>query len=410
LLHELGALANGRLTAFGRRMAALGAHPRLAAMMLAAEEQTALACDIAALLEERDLFRDGSADIQIRLDALWHGDARADRGTLARVRQTARQYRQRLRVPARATETGDPGTLIAAAYPDRIAQARGEPGSFRLAGGGSARLEATDPFARAKLLAVAALDLKAAPRIRLAAPLSPETLPPRVAAQITESVETGLDSASGTAYARRRQRLGQLILSDQIAAVDPASLAETLAAAAGRDQLRALDWSEAAIQLQARVLHMRAVDPDWPDFSTAALAATAVGWLAPYLSGISKLADLRRLDLVRMLRDHLGHARAVALDRELPMELALPRGQMRIDYTEPVPLAASRAQNFYGLRETPRLAGGRIPLRIALLSPARRPIAVTSDLARFWTGGWADARRDMRGRYPKHDWPEDPSI
>ena len=214
LLAELGALdAQGRITDAGRRMAALGAHPRLAAMMLAAGTpgEAALAADLAALLEERDPLRgpDVPADIGLRLAAIADGDPAADRGALSRIRRVAGQYRRRLRLRADAPADGDPGRLLAAAFPDRIAQRRGEPGSFRLAGGGGARLPRADPLANAPLLAVAALELKAAARIRLAAPLDPDTLP---ADRITEQVETSFDPVSGAVLARRRRRLGALVL------------------------------------------------------------------------------------------------------------------------------------------------------------------------------------------------------
>jgi ATP-dependent helicase HrpB len=414
LLGELGALEGaGRITETGRRMARLGAHPRLAAMMLAAGEDAALACTLAALLEERDPFRgpDAPADIAHRLDALAHGDPAADRGALARIGQAARQYRRRMRVPEGAAMDGDPAPLIAAAFPDRIAQARGEAGSFRLSGGGSARLPASDKLARAKFLAVAALEVKAAPRIRLAAALDPAALPPSVAARVTETVETGFDSATGSVLARRRRRLGALVLSDRTEIADPATVAAALADAVAAQGLHKLPWTEAARQLQARVAQMRAVEPEgWPDFSDAALAAEIGEWLPPWLGGMARLADLGALDMAAVLRAMLGHDRAARLDRDLPREIALPHGRAPVDYTEPVPLAAARAQAFYGLRATPVLAGGRVKLRLALLSPAGRPIAVTGDLAGFWAGAWADARRDMRGRYPKHDWPERPDA
>ncbi len=411
LLDRLGATQDGHLTAAGRRMAALGAHPRLAAMMLAAGNagEAALAADLAALLEERDPMRgrEPPADVGMRLDALRGGAADADGATLARIRRTTAQYRRRLRVPAAVPPEGDPGTLLAAAFPDRIAQARGEPGSYRLSGGGSARLPPTDPLARSNLLAVAALDLRAAPRIRLAASLDPAALPALLAEQVQETRETTFDPVAGTVLTRRRRRLGALLLEDRTVAADPAERSLALARAiAARPNV--LPWTEAARQLQARAVRLRELDPSVPDLADAALAATVEDWLLPHLDGLSRLADLARLDLITRLRGVLGWDAAARLDRDLPTEISLPGGRAAVDYTQPVPVASARAQAFYGLREMPRLAGGRIPLRLALLSPAGRPIAVTADLAGFWRGAWADARRDMRGRYPKHDWPEHP--
>ncbi len=411
LLAELGALdAAGRITDPGRRMARLGAHPRLAAMMLAAEtpEAAALACSLAALLEERDPLRRGPAgdppcDIGLRLAALGGTlAAEADRGALSRIRRGAAQYRRRLRV-ADLPLDGDAGPLLAAAFPDRIAQRRGEPGSFRLAGGGGAKLPLGDPLSRAKLLVAASLELRAGARIRLAASLDPAALPASVAARVTEAVETAFDPGTGTVMARRRRRLGALVLEDRTEAADPATAATALAAAA------TLPWTGAARQLQARVVLMRGLDPDFPDLSDAALDGTRQDWLAPHLNGLTRMAELEKLDFPAILRGLLTWEQAKRLNADLPCELKLPRGHAAIDYLQPVPLASARAQAFYGATATPLLAGGRIDLRCALLSPAGRPIAITGDLAGFWRGAWADARRDMRGRYPRHDWPEDPS-
>jgi ATP-dependent helicase HrpB len=420
LLRELGALdAQDRITPAGREMARIGAHPRLAAMMLTATtpEQVALAADLAALLEERDPLRsrDAPADITSRLNAIAGDDAAAlaDRGTLFRIRRAAAQYRRRMRVAAHdgaggTPNVGDPATLLAAAFPDRIAQRRGEPGSFRLSGGGSARLAVTDPLAKAGLLVAASLELKAASRIKLAAVLNPEALPPNLNARVTEQVEASFDPVSGAVLARRRRRLGNLILSDRTEPTEAAKVAEILAHAVAAEALRPLPWTDAARQLQARVALMHAIEPEagWPDLTDAALIASIQDWLPPYLAGIGRISDLQRLDLAAILNGRLSREQASRLDRELPGRLSLPSGHAAIDYSEVPPLASSRAQAFYGLAMTPRLAGGRIPLRLALLSPAGRPIAVTADLAGFWTGGWADVRRDMRGRYPKHDWPE----
>ena len=412
LLRGLGAIdADGRITPQGNRMAALGAHPRLAAMMLSADgpEQAARAAELAALLEERDPLRgrDAPADVQLRLDALASGGGEVDRGAISRIRRQAAAYQRRLRVGAAAS--GDPGPLLAAAFPDRIAQRRGEPGSFRLSGGGGARLPRTDPLANAALLAVASLDLKASARIRLAAPLDPAHLPPSVAGQMTETVESGFDSVTGTVLSRRRRRLGALVLEDRNIPADPAETARVLAGAVGR-RIDALPWTDAARQLQARAALLRGIDAETADLSDAGLAAGVADWLAPHLHGVSRLADVTALDLHAILRGMLGWERSARLDRDLPTHLPLPGGRAAVDYTQPVPLASARAQAFYGLAASPLLAGGRVPLQLALLSPAGRPVAITGDLGGFWRGAWADARKDMRGRYPRHDWPENPGA
>ena len=407
LLAELGATQDGVLTPSGRRMAELGAHPRLAAMMLAAHspQAAALAADLAALLEERDPLRerDAPADVALRLEAL-AGRRDADRGAIARIRRAADQYRRRLRITA--ASAGDPAPLLAAAFPDRVAQRRGQIGSFRLSGGGGGKLPPTDPLASASLLAVGALELGASARIRLAALLDPADLP---AHRITQTIESGFDPVSGAVLSRRRSRFGALVLEDRMVPADPQQTAVTLADAVSRN-LDALGWTPAARQLQARATLLRSIEPDLPDLSDAALSATVQDWLAPRLLGTAKLADAAKLDVSALLRDILGWAHAARLDRDLPPQLTLPNGRATIDYAQPVPVASARAQAFYGQHTTPTLAGGRLPLQFALLSPAGRPVAITADLAGFWAGAWADVRRDMRGRYPRHDWPEHPAA
>ena len=415
LLIDLGAMdETGTITPLGRRMSALGAHPRLAAMMLAAQEgaQAARACDIAALLEGRDPLRSGPetpADIMARLEALDDPEG-ADRNAISGVRQASRQYRTRLGIGAAQQAAGDPAPLIAAAFPDRLAQRRGEPGSFRLSGGGGARLAVTDPLAKSGLLAVAALEMKTSPLIRMAAPLDIARLPDILAARITETVETSLDPATGSVLARRRKRLGALVLEESSAPPDPADAAQALLAAVRSDP-SCLSWTQGSRNLQARLRLMHGLEPDiWPASDDQGLMASLEDWLGPHLHGLTRLADLAALDLDAILLGRLDWTLKTRLDRELPTHLPLPGGQAAVDYTEPVPIAAARAQHFYGLTETPKLAGGRVPLRLALLSPAGRPIALTADIAGFWRGAWADARRDMRGRYPKHNWPEDPTL
>ena len=405
LLTELGALDDGRITALGRRMASLGSHPRLAAMMLTADgpAQQALAAELAALLEERDPMRgrEPPVDIRLRLDGLATGSADIDRNAASRIRRQAAQYRKRLRVPDAAD--GDPGPLLAAAFPDRIAQRRSEIGSFRLSGGGGAKLPAADKLASAPLLVVASLDLKASARIRLAAPLDIVA----IAARCTETVESGFDAATGAVLSRRRRRLGSLVLEDRTAAADPAEAARVLTGVIAAD-LAKLPWTDTARQLQARAALWRTLDPDTPDLSDAALTADAADWLEPQLQGIARLSTVAGLDLTRLLNERLGWSHARAIEQGLPTHLALTQSRAAVDYLQPVPVASARAQAFYGLANTPLLANGRVPLRLALLSPAGRPIAITGDLAGFWQGAWADARRDMRGRYPRHDWPENP--
>lgn len=408
LLTSLGALdENGKITPLGKEMARLRAEPRLAAMMLAAPDKPtrALAADIAAILEERDfLSQTASADLTLRLEAL-AGRGEGDRAILSRVRQAAKIYRNRLGLGS-LPGFGPPGPVVAAGFPDRIGQARGADGSYRLAGGGSGNLQPADPLSRARLIAVASLDGKGS-KIRLAAPLDAETLPDFLRARCKTTRETGFDPANGAVSVRERVRLGNLVLSDRKAQPVPEEIQAALAQALST-RLDQLEWSDAAENFSARVAVMKTADDTYPDLSRPALASTVQGWLAPYLAGMTSLKEAKGLDLYQLLRAQLSHEQAIRLDKELPAELRLKNGTVRIDYSGPIPLASARAHVFYGTDATPLLAGGKIPLQLALLSPAQRPIAITADLAGFWRGGWADARRDMRGRYPKHDWPEEP--
>ena len=408
LLRELGALdATGAITARGRAMARLSAHPRLAAMMVQAGEDAALAADLAALLEERDPLRgegrDPPADLRLRLGRLGGSAARA-----------AAQHRRRLGVRDEASGHDRAGRLIALAYPDRVAMARpGEPGAFLLASGRGARLAPADPLAREPFLAVAALDLSGAEaRLRLAAPLARAELDDLFAERIETVTEIAWDDRAGAVRARRRLRLGALVLEEAPVADAPEErVAAALCEGIARRGLGVLPWTEAARRLQARAALMRAAEGEaWPDLSDAALAGSLGDWLAPHLGGMRTLADLARLDLAAILRGMLGH-RAGLLDAAFPSHVTLAGGlRCAIDYTRDPPVVSARAQAFYGLAEAPRIGGGKLPLAVELLSPAGRPIALTRDLGAFWKGAWAEVRKDMRGRYPKHAWPEDPSV
>jgi ATP-dependent helicase HrpB len=413
LLVTLGALdPAGFITAKGRAMARLSAHPRLAAMMVAAGSDAGLAADIAALLEERDPLRadgtrDPPADLRLRLGRL--------AGTAQRA---AQQHRRRLGLPRDAGGAPEhAGRLLALAFPDRVAMARpeergGEPGAFLLAAGRGARLSAADALAREPFLAVAALDLSGTEaRIRLAAPLDRTTLDDLFAERIEATTDIAWDDRAGAVRARRRVRLAALVLDETVVADPPAeAVAQALADGVAQRGLAVLPWTDAARRLQARAAMMRAAEGEaWPDLSDAALAATPGDWLTPHLGGMARLGDIARLDLAGILRGLLGH-RASLLDAAFPSHVMLGNGQRAaVDYTRDPPIVSARAQAFYGMAAAPCIGNGRIPLSVELLSPAGRPIAITRDLAAFWKGGWADVRKDMRGRYPRHAWPEDPS-
>lgn len=418
LLRNLDALdAQGRITTMGKRMARMGTHPRLARMMCAVENEgeAALAADLAALLEERDPLRgrEPPVDITLRLDVL-HGHAHAESDGIAirAIRRAAALHRRRLGVHGNEPPDGDAGALLAAGFPDRIALKRGTmDGAFRMASGQGARLSVADPLAKQTLLAVADLELKGTEaRIRMAAPLARARLEERFPERFRTVEGASFDARAGAVLARKRLMFGPLILEESpLAGVDPSLMAEALAEAAADRGFRDLDWTEAAKQLRARIARMHALEgAPWPDVSDAALAATARNWLAPYCSGLTKLSELKSLDVAQMLLPHDLRRR---LDAALPARVNLPQGRSAaIDYTGEIPTLEARAQHLYGMGAMPPLAEGRMKLQVALLSPAGRPVAITADLASFWTTGWADVRKDMRGRYPKHDWPENPAA
>jgi ATP-dependent helicase HrpB len=419
LLRDLDALdAEGRITATGRRMARLGTHPRLARMLVAATDdgERALAADLAALLEERDPVRgrEAPADVHLRLDLLHGADrADADRATIHRIRRAAALHRRRLGVHGQVQAEGDAGALLAAGFPDRIAAKRGAmDGAFRLASGQGARLPASDKLAKSPLLAVADLALQGTEaRIRMAAPIDRAVLETRFPERLRREEGAAFDPRAGAVVARRRLMFGPLVLEEAtLAHADPAAVATALAEAAAGRGLRDLGWTDAARQVQARIGWMRRVEGEaWPDVSDGALAEGVRDWLARHLHGRTRLTELGALDVAALLRGALPWDRQRALDAALPARLDLPGGRSAaIDYAREVPTLEARAQHLFGLAAMPPLAGGRVPLQVALLSPAGRPIAVTGDLAGFWKGAWADVRKEMRGRYPKHAWPEDP--
>jgi ATP-dependent helicase HrpB len=421
LLRDLDALdAEDRITAIGRRMARLGTHPRLARMLVAADGpgEGALAADLAALLEERDPIRtrDAPSDVHLRLDLLHGGDhPSADRAAIHRIRRAAAMHRRRLGLHGSTAPEGDAGALLAAGFPDRIAAKRGVmDGAFRLASGQGARLPATDPLAKAPLLAVADLDLQGTEaRIRMAAALPRTALEARFPDRFVREEGTAFDPRGNAVIARRTLRFGALVLEESpLPNPDPTAIASALAEAAAARGLRDLNWTPAARQAQARILWMRKTEGEvWPDVSDAALAAATRDWLAPHLHGRSRLADLAALDLHALLLNLLTWDQRRRLDAALPARIGLPGGRSAaIDYARETPTLEARAQHLFGLTDIPPLAGGRVPLQVALLSPAGRPVALTGDLASFWRGpAWAEVRREMRGRYPKHAWPEDPT-
>ena len=420
LLRDLDALDQaGRITETGRRMARMGTHPRLARMMLAASDsgEKALAAELAALLEERDPLRgrEAPADIGLRLDLLAGADhAAADRGAVQRIRRAASLHRRRLGIGNGVAAEGDAGALLAAGFPDRIAARRGAmDGAFRLASGQGARITGVDPLAKAPLLAVADLEIAGTEaRIRMAATLDRAVLEARFPERLRREEGAAFDARTGAVLARRRLCFGPLVLEEApLPQADPAAMAAALANAVAERGLRDLPWNDGARQARARIGWLRRVEGEaWPDLTDEVLITSVGEWLAPHLAGFTRLQELAALDLTQILLGLLPWEARRGLDQALPARLALPAGRSAaIDYARDVPTLEARAQHLFGLAALPMLAGGRVPLQVALLSPAGRPIAITGDLAAFWAGSWAEVRKEMRGRYPKHAWPENPA-
>jgi len=426
LLVELGALdGDGRPTAAGREMVTLPLHPRLARMVLVAAErgQAWLGCLLAATLEDRDVLRgrpdDRPTDVGLRLALLDDPSARhplADGRALRRARDRAGDLARRVGTTGGGGDAAEAGLLLANAYPDRIAQARGGPGRFVLRAGTEGWVAADDALAREPFLAVAEVDgRRSRGRIRLAAPLAPDQLDELAGDQVTEHARLVWDADRDDLVARVERELGRLRLGSVERRPSPGLAATTaLVDRVRATQLAALPWTDAARSVQARVGFLRAVVGDpWPDLSDAALRRSLDDWLAPLLADATGRADLDRLDLARVLRRLVPPQVVGDLDRLAPEALEVPAGRrVRLDYAageagDP-PVLAVRVQDMFGARETPAVAGGRVPVVLHLLSPAGRPVQVTSDLAGFWSGSWQDVRKEMAGRYPKHAWPENP--
>jgi ATP-dependent helicase HrpB len=405
---------SGAISAAGKAMARLPLHPRLAHMVVRGKElgAGALAADLAALLSERDILDRGeSADIALRLEALRGERSAANRAVKARVKDAARQIRQIAKIGDGGD--GDIGLLVALAWPDRIAQARGGRGRFRFAGGGGGALPEHDPLSRAEFLAVATTNgADADQKIYLCATLARADLETYFAASIETRDGAGWDAKTEQVAAKRQIRLGALVLEEKPVAADSDLLQRGMALGVARMGLDVLPWSGGARNLQARVAFLRGHFPEagWPDLSDLALAASTEDWLAPWLAGLVKRAHLARLDLFAILMSMIPRELRRDLERLAPARIPIPSGaEVFIDYApESDPTFRARLQEMFGLAETPRIADGRAKLRIELLSPAGRPLAVTQSLESFWTNVYPSVRAEMRGRYPKHKWPDNP--
>lgn len=428
LLIALGALdGSGRITAHGRAMLALGTAPRLAnAVLRAPPESRGLACDLVALLEARDpLMRadDVAADdLYARLESLWRWRRRqatpADTRALADIDRAARHWRRRVEGDATAPTAGAAqalGLLLAHAYPDRIAaRDPGDPGRYRLSSGRGARL-APDSALRGTPWLVAA-DLAADSgdsRVQRALPLAQDDLLATFAARFTEQAEIRFNPQTGTVESERVVRFEAIVLERQRVPTVPGAAVETLLLEGVRSAgLRSLAWSAETVEKRARIAFLRDSCPELalPDCSDAALNESLEEWLAPLLAGRTRLDDVTSQALEHALTTRLGHAGGRALDEHAPTRVRVPSGaERRLRYAEDTPpVLEVKLQEMFGAAEGPTVARGRVAVVLHLLSPRGAPIQVTSDLQSFWAGAYTEVKKELKGRYPRHPWPDDP--
>lgn len=438
LLRILDAIdADGRITAHGRALARLGTHPRLAHMIVRSMDTgpARLALEIAALLSERDIFRDGArggdsvhaprdVDLRLRIEAL--RDPRRlppgvaiDTGARQRVLRSLDQLARSLPVnPDRATDDDidrDTGTLLALAYPDRIAMTRGGTGRYLLSGGRGATLPGTHALSHAEFLAVAQLDAgEREATIRLAAPLARDALERAFADAIASRERIEWDSREQAVVARRERWLGALKLAEQrLERPDPSQVSAALLTGVREIGVAQLPWSKEARALQARIEFARRAEPNaqppWPDVSDTGLLESLDTWLAPWLDGMTRRDHFGRLDLHAALLALIDWTRQQRLAAIAPTHLVVPTGsRIPIDYSAPSPTVSVKLQELFGMQVTPLIGAGKVALTLQLLSPAHRPVQVTQDLASFWSRGYPDVKKELKGRYPKHHWPDDP--
>ena len=434
LLERLGALdARGALTTHGQAMAMLPTHPRIAHLLLRGQALglAPQACDLAALLGERDILRGAGADLHSRM-ALLSGADKASRGSaggVQRVRQVARQLRGYLAgAGAPRAAVADPehprwlGCLLALAYPDRIARQRRAGGAeYRLANGRAALFSETDGLMKHEWLVIADLGSRQGQReerIYLAADLAVELFAGPLAEQVRSLDVLDWDEREGVLRAERQRKVGELLLDSMpLSNLDADARGQALLALVRRKGLELLAWTPELRQWQARLALLRRLDltasahSDWPDVSNAALLARLDDWLLPYLGKVSRLSHFANLDLPAMLASLLPWPLPQRLDELAPKSLEVPSGsRIRIDYEHDTPVLAVRLQELFGLAMTPRIAAGRQQLLLHLLSPGHKPVQVTQDLASFWANTYLEVKKDLKGRYPKHYWPDNPLI
>jgi ATP-dependent helicase HrpB len=432
LLRLLGALDDGKVTGPGKRMLALGTHPRIAAMLLAPSrpEAQALACDLAALLESRDPLRSRSDAIADRWQALaafraGRASVDASRPALAAIDAAARQWRRRLRLDAPAPATAAAhqlGDLLLHAYPDRIGHRHAQDRlRYQLANGRMARLFEDSALVGEPWIVASELRFEARDALVLrGAPVDEARLQEQFPRRFSEGDHVRWDPQRRALVAQRERRFDRIVLDVRPAgSVDPALAAPALVDAVRTLGLDALPWSDALRQWRARVQSLRTWMPELaarlPELGDAALLDTLDQWLLPAFAGMTRLDALTPEALAAALHGQLDWDLRQQLEQHAPQRIVVPSGmQRRIEYAvgddgapQP-PVLAVKLQELFGLADSPRIADGRVPLLLHLLSPAGRPLQVTRDLRGFWERTWPDVRKEMKGRYPRHPWPEDP--
>lgn len=418
LLHHLNALENGRITEHGKQIHQLACHPRIAHMLLKAKDDRAvpLATDLAAVLEERDpLPKDSGIDINLRIEALRRGRKNNGLGNrFVRIEKVAESYRKMLgaEVDNGAVDVFETGLLLAYVYPERIAFARpGNNAQFQLANGKYAAAGHKDDLAHEPWLAVAHMDARdGLGKIFLAAPLNPKDLLPMV----KEREVITWDTRKGGLIATKDLRIGSIVLRSQpLSNPDEKHLQAAISEALKTEGEALLNMDETFIQLQNRLLSLRKWNPQdgWPDVSTPTLLMTNSEWLGAYLGSVKKPDDLKKINLSQALLQHLGWEKQQALDNLAPARIKVPTGsQIAIQYfaNGETPVLAVRLQEVFGLADTPNINNGKTALVLHLLSPGYKPVQVTSDLRSFWNNTYFEVKKELKRRYPKHAWPDDP--
>jgi ATP-dependent helicase HrpB len=422
LLIQLGALdkSGKAITAHGKQMAEFGKHPRIAHMLLRAVPLGlgGLGCELAVLLGERDFIRfQGSApnaDIRIRVETLRGGGSHlTDEGTRRRLAEEVKRLQRELGIHAALGQEKiqDCGLLLAFAYPDRIARRR-ENGKYLLSGGRGAAFAGGEPLSYQEWLVVADVeDTGTDSRIRMAASVAFDQLARHLQDEIVAETNIYWDAESKSVRGRSRRKLGALLLEETPLSRIPADrVLQVLLEGIRTEGLELLPWTKSARQFQERAVFIRQHEESWPDLSDDALIGSMEEWLSGYIDGMRGKSDLQRLNLKDLLESMLTWDQRRELEDSAPTHWMVPSGsRIPIDYSDIVaPAVAVRLQELFGLPETPRIAGGRVPLTLHLLSPAQRPVQVTRDLASFWSTTYFEVRKDLRGRYPKHYWPDNP--